>query len=684
MAENKKVQIKNTGGDSLFPRATLDNIGVNMASNTTMIASGGKILNSYLPSATSTEAGTVQLATDVETSSGTVTGKAVTPAGMKNAMTWTAIQDKGTSTIVVQPGGVYRGTCLTGSRTISANATSESMYGADAYVEMFLDKGTNVKTTGALTLMTPLTAGAGNNCVVKFRGGRAYMYQESTDAGYLVTNSSGESATSGSLAYGIANGNKWIVVPSITSNSIMVGYSSTKVPVSTHVNILGKITSGTSRQSLYLYCDLTSGGISLRDVDFSGGDCTTDSATSATTPIRIYGHCGIGSIKPFTNGGVFVVTSGATLEGRAGSSGGLNFSSFAGIPSTLSCTNATLKDLKITNLNSSPSNADHGPIMKAFNGGSACLDTVTLTSARACLGTAYSRGDLTLSNCTVQGIGMMADGAIVGFTSQSKVTMSGCVFNYVRASSGTYESSTRALVSGVISGFGGLEMHGCTIQSNVMPFSNCKTIFVSKHFADSSGTFNMSNCFITGNTAYNGGAMTLYPAAGDILDCNITDNVASSGGALHLSGYDTNRHGTVFNRCIISGNTATVGDLAYVEGAFVTFKDCTLGGTIYNAGSGYGSITIIGSNKLDTEVQADATNSQTILISAGATLDLTQCEHHTSNVLYSPLSNGIRVGYWSRGTWTQEGTATVIPYGGGANVYLSGSFQKLNRDGTTA
>ena len=92
---DKKVQIKNTGGDSLFPRATLDNIGANTASNTTMIASGGKILNTYLPSATSVEAGTVQLATDAETSSGTVTGKAVTPAGMKNAMMWTAIQDCG-------------------------------------------------------------------------------------------------------------------------------------------------------------------------------------------------------------------------------------------------------------------------------------------------------------------------------------------------------------------------------------------------------------------------------------------------------------------------------------------------------------------------------------------------------------------------------------------------------------
>ena len=44
---DKKVQIKNTGGDSLFPRATLDNIGANMTSNTTMIASGGKILNNY-------------------------------------------------------------------------------------------------------------------------------------------------------------------------------------------------------------------------------------------------------------------------------------------------------------------------------------------------------------------------------------------------------------------------------------------------------------------------------------------------------------------------------------------------------------------------------------------------------------------------------------------------------------
>ena len=97
---DKKVQIRNTGGDSLFPRATLDNIGANTTSNTTMIASGGKILNTYLPSATSAEAGTVQLATDAETSSGTVTGKAVTPAGMKNAMMWTAIQDKGTSAIV--------------------------------------------------------------------------------------------------------------------------------------------------------------------------------------------------------------------------------------------------------------------------------------------------------------------------------------------------------------------------------------------------------------------------------------------------------------------------------------------------------------------------------------------------------------------------------------------------------
>ena len=683
MAENKKVQIKNTGGDSLFPRATLDNIAANTASNTTMIASGGKILNAYLPSATSGAAGTVQLATNVEASSGSATGKAVTPAGMKNAMTWTTIQDSGTSTIVVQPGGVYRGTCLSGSRTISAAAPSASMYGADAHVEMFLDEGTSVKTTGALTLMTPLTAGAGNNCVVKFRDGKAFLYQESIDAGYVVTNGASTSTTSGTLAYGLANGSKWIVVPSISAANIVAGASNSILPVTAHVNILGKITSGTNRQGLTLYCNLASGGISLRDVDFAAGSCTTD-GTISSTHIAIYGHCGVSSIRPFANGGVMVVAPGATVEGRAGSTGGLNFSCFAGNPSVLSCTNATLKELKITNLNNATSNTDHGPIMHASSGGYACMDTVTLSAARACLGTAYSRGELYLSNCEVQSVGMMGDGVIVGFAPQGMVTMSGCTISGVRASSGTYVSNTRAIVSGGISGFGGLTMHGCTIQSNVLPYSNCKIIYASKHFADSSGTFNMSNCFITGNTAYNGGAMMLWPAAGDVLDCNITGNVASSGGALFCSGYDTNKHGTVFNRCVISGNTATVGDLAYMDGAYVTFKDCTLGGTIYAAGSSAGNITIMGSNKLDTEVQAAANNSQTILLTAGATLDLTQCEHHTSNVLYSPLTNGIKVGYSSGGGWKQEGTVTVIPYGGGANVTISGAFQKLNRDGTKA
>ena len=696
MAENKKVQIKNTGGDRLFPRATLDNIGLNAASNTTMIASGGKILNNYLPSATSVAAGTVQLATDAETSSGAETGKAVTPAGMKNAMTWTAIQDKGSSTITVQPGGVYRGTCMTGSSVISANVTSESMYGADAHVEMYLDEGAVVKTTGDLLLMAPLTDGAGNNCVVKFRDGKAYMYQEDTDAGYVVTTSASGSATVGSLAYGIVNGKRWIVFPTLTSQSVGVGSTNYPANVPNHINIIGKRTGDADyKPNVSLNCNLESGGITLRDVKLSQGTFSLAGSNSTPKTVEFAGDCTITSSFNFTHGGIARVLPGGSLTGTAVSTV-ITLSNTYGNSNSFCCSNGSLKDIKFKELDRvSGKTYDNGPVVRAFYGGSASLQNVSLLSCNAQLAAAYSSGVMELKDCGAYNTTILGSGGIVtcggtaGIAGYATVDMSNCVISGTTATSGT---SLKAVIEQgqFNAAFGdGLKMVNCKIVSNTMPNENNYIVYASCGFGLTTKPFiTMSGCSITGNTGYCGGAMTLINnERGEIRECSITDNTASSGGAIFASGgysYETN-----FVSCTISGNTASEGDLAYLKDAKVGFTDCRLGGTVFLDGANIPGITLAGSNVLDIECKYSSSTTKygQHRISAGAIVDLSQCVHHTSNVLFSQWPDGIKVGRTNpehTSNWILDGTATVIPYGGGAAVTISGAFQKLNRDGTTA
>jgi len=694
---DKKVQIKNTGGDSLFPRATLDNIGANMTSNTTMIASGGKILNNYLPSATSAAAGTVQLATDAETSSGIATGKAVTPAGMKNAMMWTEIQDMGTSDIGVNPGEVYRGTCLEGSRTISANVTSESMYGADAHVEMYLDEGASVKTTGDLLLMDPLTDGAGNNCVVKFRGGKAYMYKESTDVGYVVNPSVTGSATSGSLAYGVVNGKRWIVLPNtVTSQSITVGSTRYPESVPNHINIIGKsLGDATYKPRLSLYCNLESGSITLRDTYLTSGVFSLASSNSVPKSVEFAGNCDITSAFTFTHGGIARVLPGGSLKGFTAATE-INFSNTYGNSNSFCCSNGSLQDIKFTNLDKvSGKSYFNGPVVRAYGGGSASLKNVKLVSCNAQLAAAYSSGTAIIKDCLVASSTVLGSGGIVtcgcsGAGGQATVEMSNCVISGTTATSGALLKAVVEQGQFVTTFGDGLKMVDCTITSNTMPYENNYVVYASRGGAMSGKKpyLNMSNCQITGNTCYHGGALTIIGGAHEtIRECNIVDNVASSGGAIFASGgysYPTN-----FVSCTISGNTATVGGLAYLQDAKVGFTDCRLGGTVFLDGPNGPGITLAGSNVLDIECQyaSSTTKYGNFRISAGAIIDLSQCENHTSNILYSQWPDGIKVGRINPlidSHWIQEGSATVIPYGGGSAVTISGAFSKLNRNGTTA
>ena len=688
---DKKVQIKNTGGDSLFPRATLDNIGANMTSNTTMIASGGKILNNYLPSATSAAAGTVQLATEAETSSGAVTGKAVTPAGMKKAMTWTEIQDKGTSDIEVKPGEVYRGTCLEGSRTISANVTSESMYGADAHVEMYLDEGASVNTTGDLLLMDPLTDGAGNNCVVKFRGGKAYMYKESTDVGYVVNNSASDSATSGTLAYGVKNGERWIVLPTLTSSGFTAGQNRYPISVSNHINIVGKQTGDADYiPSVNLRCNLESGGITLRDVQLSLGQFELNDSNSVPKTVEFAGDCVITSSSlTFKHGGIARVLPGGSLTG-SWAAAELNFSNTYGNSNSFCCSNGNLGKLKITNLDKvSGKTYFNGPVLKAYNGGSATMQKVDLLNCNAQLAEVYSFGKAEIKGCNVTSAAILGSGGVVTCKG-SGVVMSDCVISGTTATSGAVLKAVIEHGQFVDILADGITMSNCTIKDNCMPYENNYIIYTSSYglLGTRKPYITMSGCSVTGNTGYCGGALCmLNDSGGNIRECVMIGNSASSGGAIFASGgysYPTN-----FVSCTISGNTATVGDLAYLQDAKVGFTDCRLGGTVFIDGPNGPGLTLGGSNVLDIECQyaSSTTKYGNFRISAGAIIDLSQCENHTSNILYSQWPGGIVVGRTNptiASHWIQEGSATVIPYGGGAAVTISGAFSTLNRDGTTA
>ena len=165
---------------------------------------------------------TQTFATNAEASAGSISSKGVTPAAMKYARTWTSITDKGTSaTVTISPGGVYKVTPASGL-TLSTTAVSANMYGADARLALYMPNGGYMTAVAPLVLVDPVTPGAGNYYVAKYRDGNAYLYKEGIEGGYLVNNYSNHNANS--LYYAInTQKSPWIYVQGTAGHTMDFG-----------------------------------------------------------------------------------------------------------------------------------------------------------------------------------------------------------------------------------------------------------------------------------------------------------------------------------------------------------------------------------------------------------------------------------------------------------------------------
>ena len=160
-----------------------------------------------MAAATSTGVGAVQLATNAIASSGTNTTQAVTPAGMKNAMTWTKIQNMASSaSVTVNPGESYRLIATDGAvHTLNRATSAYAGYnGADAHIQIFLDT-VSVINGNNISIMDKLVPSACNNCLVKYRDGEARLYLEDVYAGFTVTVNASDVNATGTVFDGIIN-----------------------------------------------------------------------------------------------------------------------------------------------------------------------------------------------------------------------------------------------------------------------------------------------------------------------------------------------------------------------------------------------------------------------------------------------------------------------------------------------
>ena len=160
-----------------------------------------------MTAASSSGVGAVQLATNAIASSGTNTTQAVTPAGMKNAMTWTKIQNMASSaSVTVNPGESYSLTATDGAvHTLNRASNAYAGYnGADAHIRIILDTK-SVINGNDIYIMDKLVPSACNNCVVKYRDGAARLFLEDVYSGFTVTVNAADVTATGTVFDGIIN-----------------------------------------------------------------------------------------------------------------------------------------------------------------------------------------------------------------------------------------------------------------------------------------------------------------------------------------------------------------------------------------------------------------------------------------------------------------------------------------------
>ena len=571
---------------------------------------------------------TQTFATNAEASAGSIASKGVTPAAMKYANTWTAIQDKGTSAAVtLAPGGVFKVAPSGATVTLSAGTVSAGMYGADAHLEMYLGSNTVTKAIDPLVLVDPLTPNAGNNCVVKYRGGNAFLYKEGIEAGYIVTNSATAATTSGSIPYGIANSQGWIVVP---TGSHYIGKSSGTLKKDTTILCLD--SDPTSYTRIDGSFNLTSGGL-----NFINGDYVGAWVSAGSKPVHLAGSIGYAGINQNANGWVYVA-DGTSIGG--GSIYGDNVFVSGG-------SQCVLNGVNFDRVKVSDTDMFYRPQMDG------CTFTSCTAEDVACFVNGGDVRDGWMRDCSNIGpIGLM-NGAHV-----SNFVFSNCKVGF-----------DAAIVDGGV-------IDGCQFLYN----GNTTTGTGSGSVIRGSSYVMCRDCVVSGNS--NAEAYILIGSSGTLSNCTITGNVS---GFIEFAGKTCDPNGDygdwMYDRsqvvagCTIRGNDKSRGFDMIVHDAAVVFTECDFDNVIRctteTTQSG-ACITFKGSNHFTGNI--DSANyfayPEHVYIESGAIVDVSG---ETPGVISAYKTSGrIEVGTFGQDRMFHPGgTATVI-FGEDNHVTLYG------------
>ena len=136
------------------------------------------------------------------------------------------------------------------------------------------------------------------------------------------------------------------------------------------------------------------------------------------------------------------------------------------------------------------------------------------------------------------------------------------------------------------------------------------------------GTVVISNCLFKGNNTGNtsGALQNGSPKTVTVTNCTFQDNTAGSwgGGAFHSNGEGVS---TSFNSCTFTGNSAPQGGAVSIEKAEAIFTDCVFS----NNSATKGDQTLAGQGQAKTAVSGNAAGGAIILHNAAAVCTLNNC-----------------------------------------------------------
>lgn len=237
---------------------------------------------------------------------------------------WTNIINMGSAPAVTLASGLaYKSTVVTGSTCVfSTDTCPAGTYGRDAHLTLFVGLDSQVFFQYPLSLMDPLTPGAGHNMTIKYRDGQALAYVDDTDIGYVVTVASGTSV--GSLYYGVSDPNNTYIVFSQTVDGQTIS-----MPAGTELSGTRNFV-GNGTETTILGGTFTLGKPNLEAITFSGLDssaqnfamvCMDGTAinncvfeNSIVVPTATYPN---GGIIQFGKGGVISNTTFTNTTGNA-------------------------------------------------------------------------------------------------------------------------------------------------------------------------------------------------------------------------------------------------------------------------------------------------------------------------------------------------------------------------------